>query len=321
MKWSKGHVFENAGLVPMNWAYFKSKASVLIKIPRVNALRGVPFPHFTGEAAQIAIARKITECKGCLIARVGETEGCATAHYLRYRLGLPSEQEPYEAGLMSRLKLLAGYFPISDETVDRLAQLYISAISSIDIYAAWTRHDGLLCPLNAARVRLIDLDPFFTFHRWTLSLEGRRVCIVSPFTDTMRAQYPNRSKFFPVKVIPDMDLTFVKAPMTQCETNTNEQNWFDNLAKLTDLVLESRSEVVIIGAGAYGLPLGAIARDHKMVAIVLGGSTQLLFGIKGNRWENDRQYRRIFNEYWVKPSEMERPPGFQNFEIEGGAYW
>lgn len=305
----------------MNWKYLKSKASVLLKIPQVNALRGAPLPHFTGEAAQITVARKIEERKGCLIARVGETEGRAVAHYLRERLGLSTKPPPYEDELMSRLKLFAGYFPICDESIDQLAQLYVSAVASIDIYAAWTRYDGQLCPPNATRVRLIDLDPFFTTRRWTLALKGRRVCIVSPFVDTMLAQYPKRSKFFPVPVLPDMDLVYVKAPMTHCETDTSGQSWNANLTRLTNLVLESRAEVVIIGAGAYGLPIGASARDQGMAAVVLGGSTQLLFGIKGNRWENDRQYSRIFNEHWVRPSEPERPPGFQNLEIKGGAYW
>jgi hypothetical protein len=305
----------------MSWMYLKSKSSTLLKNPYVNALRGVPLPHYKGEDAQILIARNIEERKGCLIARVGENEGRATTYYLRHRLGIPVGLAPYEDELKLRIKFGAGYFPNNDESVDQLARLYVDACSSIDIYAAWTRHDALLCPSRATRVRLIDLDPFFTTHRWTLALEGRRVCIVSPFIDTMHSQYQKRSKIFSMPVIPEMEVVYVRAPMTHCDTSTTGQNWFRNLSLLTDMVLESRAEVVIIGAGAYGLPLGARIRDQGIAAIVLGGSTQLLFGIKGNRWENDRQYRRIFNEHWVRPSETERPPGFQKVEIKGGAYW
>ena len=305
----------------MNLAYLKSKASVLLKIPQVNALRGVPMPQLTGEAAQTLVARKIEERRGCLIARVGETEGRAAAHFLRHRLALPSGRQPYDNALMSKLRLLAGYFPISEESVDRLAQLYLSAVADINVYAAWTPHDALLCPSQAVRIRLIDLDPFFTQRRWTLALEGRRVCIVSPFVDTMQAQYPLRMNYFPTPVIPDMELSYVRAPMTQCETDTTGQNWYGNLARLTNHVMDTGAEVVIIGAGAYGLPLGSAVAKQGMKAIVLGGSTQLLFGIKGTRWENDKQYRVIFNQHWVRPSETERPPGFQNFEIKGGAYW
>lgn len=305
----------------MNVAYLKSKASVLLKIPLINALRGVPMPQLTGEAAQTLLARKIEEDKGCLIARVGETEARATVHFLRHRLAAPLDQLPYGNALLSKLRLGAGFFPVNNDTVDQLARLYLSAVADISVYAAWTPHDALLCPPQARRVRLIDLDPFFTQRRWTMALEGRRVCIVSPFVDTMRTQYPLRNKYFPTPVIPAMDLTYVRAPMTQCETDTSGQNWYDNLTNLTDSVLSTGAEVVIIGAGAYGLPLGAAVSRQGMTAIVLGGSTQLLFGIKGARWENDRQYRAMFNEHWVRPSELERPPGYQNLEIKGGAYW
>jgi len=305
----------------MNFSYLKSKASVLLKNPYVNALRGVPLPHFIGENAQIAIARKLEEGKKCLIARVGENEGRAIAHYLKHRQVLSSGRWPYDVKLMSRLKLLAGYFPLTDESIDRLAKLYIRALSLIDIYAIWTPHDVLLCPPGSTRIRLVDLDPFFTARRWTLALEGLRVCVVSPFIETMQQQYKKRSKCFPKPVLPDMDIAYVRAPMTQCETNVAGQDWFNNLSRLTDKVMETSSDVVIIGAGAYGLPLGASAKAYGMAAVVLGGATQLLFGIKGNRWENDRQYQRIFNKDWVRLSMAERPPGFHNFEIKGGAYW
>jgi len=305
----------------MNLANLKSKASVFLKNPHVNALRGVPMPQFTGEAAQILISRKIEERRGALIARVGATEGRATEYFIRHRFALSSGCKPYNETLRLQLQSLSGYFPVDESSVDRLALLYMSAIADISVYGAWTSFDALLCPVQALRVRLFDLDPFFTRHRWTLALRGRRVCIVSPFVDTMRSQYLNREKLFSSPVLPEMDLHYIRAPMTQCDTDTSGQNWYENLARLNEMVLATRAEVVIIGAGAYGLPLGAGVAKQNMVSIVLGGSTQLLFGIKGSRWENDKQYRALFNENWVRPSVNEQPPGFQKCEIKGGAYW
>jgi hypothetical protein len=284
-------------------------------------LRGAPLPHYMGETAPIEIARQLSQDVPCLIARVGETEGRATTHYLLHRIAVPNKVKEYDPELKSRLKLLAGYFPTTENSIDELARLYLSAINAIDIYASWTKHDRVLCPSTSKRVRLVDLDPFFTQHKWTLALKDRRVCIVSPFIDTMRSQYHRRTMLFPVPVLPDMHLVFVRAPMTHCETDTTGQSWFDNLSRLYDKVLETRADAVIIGAGAYGLPLGAKAKSHGINTIVLGGSTQLLFGIKGRRWENDRQYRALFNEHWVRPSSFEQPPGFADFEVKGGSYW
>jgi hypothetical protein len=304
----------------VNWAYLKSKASVLLKNPYINGLRGVPLPQATGEAAQLEIGRALLR-GGVLVARVGETEGAATKQYLLQRHARSGPLAPYDAAVVERLKATAGFFPTTDDAIDELSRLYLRAIDEIDIYAAWTRHDAALCPPAARRVRLIDLDPFFTTVRWTLALAGRRICIVNPFVDTMTAQYPRRAALFDRPVLPDFDLVFVRAPMTHCESEVGQQTWLGNLQHMQDQVSELDPDILIIGAGAYGLPLGAAAKAAGRSAVVLGGSTQLLFGIKGNRWENDRQYRRLFNEHWVRPSEGERPAGFSAMEIKGGAYW
>ena len=305
----------------INISTLKSKASRLLKIPAINAIRGVPMPDAMGEDAQQLIARLICERRASLIARVGETEGRATLHYLKNRLSKPLEGSPYATDLKDRLKLLAGYFPINEDSIDRLANIYLQAISSIAVYAAWTPHDALLCPKTATKVRLVDLDPFFTAKRWSLALKGKSVCFVSPFIDTMQTQYENRTKHFRSPVLPEMDISFVRAPMTQCEADIRDQNWESNLEEMNHNVARTGSEVVIIGAGAYGLPLGSAATKNGSTAIVLGGSIQLMFGIAGKRWENDPQYRRLMNSNWVRPGQHERPPGFQNFEIKGGAYW
>jgi hypothetical protein len=56
-------------------------------------------------------------------------------------------------------------------------------------------------------------------------------------------------------------------------------------------------------------------------ALHLGGATQLLFGIKGKRWEDPKQDygKRFFNEYWVRPLPHEIPEGSES--VEGGCYW
>ena len=80
-------------------------------------------------------------------------------------------------------------------------------------------------------------------------------------------------------------------------------------------------KVALIGAGAYGLPLAAHVKKLGKKAIHVGGGLQLLFGIKGSRWENDPGYGlgEILNEHWVKPLPEECPSHAKS--IEGGCYW
>ena len=52
-------------------------------------------------------------------------------------------------------------------------------------------------------------------------------------------------------------------------------------------------DVAIIGCGAYGFPLAAKLKQAGKQAIHLAGATQLLFGIKGKRWE-EYQFQKRF---------------------------
>jgi hypothetical protein len=298
----------------------KSKASVLLKNPYINALRGTPLPHVTGEEAQIAIARAI-RAGGQLVARVGATEGETVAFYLKKRVAKSPAAAPYPDRLLKGMKELSGFFPCTNETLDQISSRYLRYIAAIDLYAAWTSYDRHLCPRASLRCRLIDLDPFFTANRWTLALEGLRVTVVSPFKTSILAQYPNRERLFAQPTIPDFSLSVVEAPQTHCAQDVSQQSWYANLDAMDAAVAQSNADVVIIGAGAYGLPLASMAKARGATAIMLGGATQLLFGIIGSRWLNDPQYRGLLNEYWRRPGEEERPAGYQTLEISGGAYW
>lgn len=86
------------------------------------------------------------------------------------------------------------------------------------------------------------------------------------------------------------------------------------------LVARFGFDVALLGCGAYGMSLGAfIKRDLGLKAVHLGGVTQVLFGIKGGRYDSNPYYNRLYNDFWVRPNESERPSNF--LQHEGGAYW
>ena len=83
-------------------------------------------------------------------------------------------------------------------------------------------------------------------------------------------------------------------------------------------------DVALIGCGAYGFCLAAHAKRSGKKAVHLGGVLQLLFGIKGNRWEDKNyhpvfDYNTLFNSFWVKPGDDYRPDNAEQFE--GACYW
>lgn len=77
--------------------------------------------------------------------------------------------------------------------------------------------------------------------------------------------------------------------------------------------------IAIIGCGAYGLPLAAYVKSLGKKAVHLGGATQILFGIKGRRYDKQPFYQSLYNEYFVRPKSEERPQNYLKFVY--GDYW
>jgi glycine/D-amino acid oxidase-like deaminating enzyme len=78
-------------------------------------------------------------------------------------------------------------------------------------------------------------------------------------------------------------------------------------------------DVCIIGAGSYGLPLAAHAKRRGKIAVHMGGATQILFGIKGRRWDGHAEISQLYNDAWVRPKTTEVPRAA--CDVEGGCYW
>ena len=119
--------------------------------------------------------------------------------------------------------------------------------------------------------------------------------------------------------------TYAKTPAVAAELeslggqDTGYASWFDALAAMEREMDAADYDVAIVGAGAYGLPLAAHARDTGHAAIQMSGATQLLFGIKGKRWDSHPIIGKLYNDAWVRPDETE---GITHKEkVEGGSYW
>ena len=78
-------------------------------------------------------------------------------------------------------------------------------------------------------------------------------------------------------------------------------------------------DVLLVGAGAYGLPLAAHSKSQGAQAVVVGGATHILFGIKGRRWDEHPEISTLYNEHWTRPLKSETPENFS--AVEDGCYW
>ena len=223
-----------------------------------------------------------------------------------------------------QLHFNAGFFPMEKDAVIQFAEEMKRASHEVDLMGIWNQ------PMEAYELRtwgndpdyctLKGLEPFFVKDPWTKHLEGKKVLVIHPFAETIERQYSNRRRFlFPnPDILPEFTLITQKAVQTIAGNRDSRfHTWFDALKYMEEEALEKSFDVAVIGCGAYGFPLAARLKKAGHRAVHLGGAAQLLFGIKGKRWESREDYAVLMNDSWVKASE--KPMNADR--VEGGCYW
>ena len=275
--------------------------------------------------------------KPCLIARFGANELSVISNYLHIMKGKQNVLD-YIIGYGGEwwwnehtLKLLqqcAGVWPSTHEIAEKFSVLSIADCREIDILGSWLPDERLLDKelQRAVKIQLFNLEPFWSERPWTRILEGKKVLVVHPFINTIVSQYKKREQLFINKdILPPFDLVPYKA-IQSIGGNSEYIDWFDALNKMKSDIDKLDYDIAILGCGAYGLSLAAHIKRNGKKAIHLGGVTQLLFGIKGSRWENPTQemcrngyYPDLFNENWCRPEDSERPKSAD--KVENACYW
>ena len=221
------------------------------------------------------------------------------------------------------IRNLSGVFPTDDATLAKFCRTYIECAHTADLLALWNvgaeREVVRGCGPATRYTKLRALEPYYHPHPWSAALAGKRVLVVHPFKNTIQRQYARREQLFPgTEILPAFaDLRIVQAVQGLAGADTGYASWFDALAAMEQEMDAAPYDVAIIGAGAYGLPLAAHARDTGHVAVQMSGALQLLFGIRGKRWDDHPIISKLYNDAWVRPEE-----GLAHKEkVEGGSYW
>ncbi len=267
---------------------------------------------------------------GCFMAaRFGAVELNYVYYYLKAHMGQTDAEQRKEA--LRMLCFNAGFFPNDESEGDKLAELYLDAMKEMDLCGAWSVYmeDYILQKYapDSEITKLRFLEPWFTKsgQPWSRALQGKKVLIIHPFTDTMEKQYQKRTEIFANKfgeddILPVMELKFLKAVQSiGGEGAEGFASWFDAYEYMLNSIKSTNFDVAILGCGAYGFPLAAEIKRMGKKAIHIGGATQLMFGIKGKRWDEDPDINCLYNDAWVSPDAAEKPRHAEG--VEGGCYW
>lgn len=219
----------------------------------------------------------------------------------------------------------AGFFPPTDEALNAYSNRCCEDIPQIDLIGTTYPGEKYVAAKFAPHMKavpLMDLEPFGKVNPWSEALASRKVLVVHPFEDTIRAQYAKRKLLFKDPCfLPDFELITYRAISSFAGNRVPYASWFDALAKMCDDISRIDFDVAIIGCGAYGMHIGAfIKRNLGRKAFHLCSPTQLLFGIKGGRWDTWPYYRdNFYNEHWVRPFDSDKVQNITT--IERGCYW
>jgi len=227
------------------------------------------------------------------------------------------------------LEVNAGVFPLTEPVVRDWAVEWVSSLGSLDLVLQWSSVDKLLIDAYTKGAILCksfgDIDPFMHGPSgWHYNLHDRRLCVVHPMKETIESQIPLFAKIWPGARLGEV--VCVKSPYPPAiEPGIKRNSYQEELAKMKEEIERAAFDVCIVGAGAYSLPLCAHAKKLGKVGIHLGGGTQLLFGIRGGRWDGrvgtswEGEQFYATSEYWRHPlaSDIPRLAAL----VEGACYW
>lgn len=165
------------------------------------------------------------------------------------------------------------------------------------------------------------VEPYYYDIPWTSALKGKKVLIVSPFSAEVKHQYAVREKLWPTDdILPEFNLdTEDSIWYFDGHRDPRFANWFEVYDTLYENIMKHDFDIALLGCGMFGFPLAARIKKAGKQAVHVGGAIQILFGIKGSRWDGMPEVNKYYNEYWIRPGELSKPDAGDM--LDGGCYW
>lgn len=271
------------------------------------------------EASSKKVISLIEGEKPFALMKLGEAELSCLNDAERIKEG---SRKTFDEKTRIAMKETAGFYPTTDKHLLEYANLYESRMKNVDgIGVLGLRKEGYFVKTYAKEPFLLNgdvLNPILG--AWTSALKGKKVLVIYPFIDEISFQYGRREKIFQKnpQILPEFDLKLLASPMTMGdETDYRFPSFMRALEEMESRISQIDFDVALVGCGAYGSLLTLYIKSIGKKAIQTGGSTQLLFGILGSRWEKASYIKELENEYWIRPAT--KPKGFE--KVAGGAYW
>ena len=276
-----------------------------------------------GQDASDLIKLELLSDKPTMIARIGSTELQAIVYHINSKklikrpLALIQKQF-----VLKKMNILSGFYPSTEVNIARFSQLMMEDFKEVNILGSWRKEEKIIANelKQAKKIRLEDIEPYYHQSPWTTALKNKRILVIHPFEESIRHQYEKRAFLFNLPdILPEFELKTIKAVQSIAGNKPDFDDWFAALESMKEQINQADFDIALIGCGAYGFPLAAHVKRNGKKAVLMGGALQILFGIKGKRWESHPYVSKLINEHWIRPLDIEKPEN--SIKIDGGSYW
>lgn len=269
------------------------------------------------------LAEKIEGGEPFALARIGFGE----VDFLYEILEKESHGQPLKDFDHAGLEDVLGY---DESLIERYGKLLSDSYQNIDIFACWYRtfHEAKLMRKLARREAVGTSEQVLECfldgqNAWIQKLAGKKVLVVTAFAKTTEQQYQKRLDVFPDGFLPEFELKTFQSVWYDNDAGKDERfpTWFDALDYMISEIDKIDYDIALLGCGAFGTPIISHMKQQGKQAIYVGGILQLLFGIRGSRWDDPSYsaYHAKFNEHWVYPGDDNKPVNAD--KLEGGCFW
>lgn len=181
---------------------------------------------------------------------------------------------------------------------------------------------------NVNQIHSRSLEPFYVLDKniipYTYYLKNKKILIIHPFVDSFKKQLNNDFQIFKDKRLFNENQQFVFYKSYQTIAGNHIHNdWYETFTLMCKDIKNIDFDIALLGCGGYGLPLcHYIKTELNKSAIYIGGGLQLLFGVFGNRWQNNEFLIKTIKENnckFIKPSNDEVCKNSN--QIENNCYW
>ena len=295
----------------------------------------------TGEDEfKMMLTRAMSDRNGQFVGRIGGSDFDAVAHFLGYRLVKPTLEYPWlpynplAIWHINKTRNLNGLFSKNDRELPEVFRGYLQVLhdayeatevtlygnqvvanaielghhTSLGPYLQKICHGKTLIPYKF----LEGVRPFMSsFRDWG---EGRRILVVSPFSESVQFQWPRRQSLLNGERFPDGQILTLTTPVTynnKIDVKKNllqakTGNWLTELERLKDEINELKFDVALLSCGSYAMPLGVhIANNLGKNAVYLGGALNPIFNIAGARFETPFYEQIMRAQMKISPVEMQ----------------